>query len=116
MIKEIKLPQISENVDSGEVIEVLVSEGDIIKLDQSVAELETEKASFEVPSTAEGKVTEVLVKQGQKIKVGDTIVKVDTESTEQAKPKAEQKSPPEKEKQPEKEIEEESPKTSGFKI
>ena len=81
MIEEIKLPQISENIDSGEVIKVIVSQGDIIKKDQSIVELETEKTSFDVPSTAEGKVVEVLVKQGQKIKTGDTIIKVDTEAS-----------------------------------
>lgn len=74
MTKEIRLPEISENVDSGEVIEVLVSEGDTIDKDQSIVELETEKAAFEVPSPLGGKVTEIAVKKGDTIRVGQVIL------------------------------------------
>lgn len=80
MIKEIRLPEISENVDSGDVIEVLVKVGDFIKAEQPVVELETEKAAFEVPSPVKGKVVEINVKEGEKIKVGQIILKVDTEA------------------------------------
>lgn len=79
MIEEVRLPEISENVTSGEVIQVLVKPGDFIKTDQSVIELETEKAAFEVPSPVSGKVIEVNLKPGQKINVGEVIVKVDIE-------------------------------------
>lgn len=78
MIKEIQLPEISENVESGDVIEVLVKVGDFIEAEQPVVELETEKAAFEVPSPVSGKVVEINVEQGQKIKVGQIIAKVDT--------------------------------------
>lgn len=78
MIKEVRLPEISENVDSGDVIKVLVSVGDVIKVDQPLVELETEKAVFEVPSTYAGKVTEVLVKAGDTVNVNQVIVKVET--------------------------------------
>jgi pyruvate dehydrogenase E2 component (dihydrolipoamide acetyltransferase) len=79
MIVEIKLPEISENVDSGEVVKVLVGEGDVIAVDQSLVELETEKAVFEVPSTAAGTVAEVTVKAGDTIHVGDVIARIETE-------------------------------------
>ncbi|MFQ6116567.1 MAG: biotin/lipoyl-containing protein, partial [bacterium] len=79
MIKEIRLPEISENVVSGDVIEVLVKVGDYIKQEQSIVELETEKATFEVPSPVGGQVTEINVKEGQKINVGQVILKVETE-------------------------------------
>jgi pyruvate dehydrogenase E2 component (dihydrolipoamide acetyltransferase) len=79
MVTEVRLPEISENVDSGEVIDVLVKVGDIIKEEQSIIEIETEKATFEVPSTASGKVTEINVKEGQKVKVGETLLKVETD-------------------------------------
>ena len=78
MIEEVRLPEISENVNSGDVIQVLVKAGDFIKIDQSIVELETEKATFEVPSPVSGKVTEVNLKPGQKVNVGDVIIKVDT--------------------------------------
>jgi pyruvate dehydrogenase E2 component (dihydrolipoamide acetyltransferase) len=79
MVKEVRLPEISENVDSGEVIDVLVKVGDIIKEEQSIVEVETEKATFEVPSPVSGKVIEINVKEGQKINVGEVILKVETD-------------------------------------
>jgi pyruvate dehydrogenase E2 component (dihydrolipoamide acetyltransferase) len=80
MIEEVRLPEISENVTTGDVIQVLVKVGDFIKKDQSIVELETEKATFEVPSSVAGKITEVKLKPNQKINVGDVIIKVDTEA------------------------------------
>lgn len=80
MVEEIRLPEISENVESGEVIEILVKVGDFIEVEQPVVELETEKAAFEVPSPVSGKVVEINIKQGQEIKVGQTLVKIDTEA------------------------------------
>jgi pyruvate dehydrogenase E2 component (dihydrolipoamide acetyltransferase) len=78
MIKEIRLPEISENVETGDVTKVLVAIGDSVEVDQSLLELETEKAVFELPSTVAGTVTEVLVKEGDTVKVGQTLIKVDT--------------------------------------
>jgi len=80
MIKEVRLPEISENVESGEVIDVRVKVGDIIKEEQSIVEIETEKATFEVPSPVSGKVTEINIKEGQKVKVGEVLLKVETEA------------------------------------
>ncbi|QNL49638.1 2-oxo acid dehydrogenase subunit E2 [Olivibacter sp. SDN3] len=74
MAKEIKLPQISEGVDSAEVAEVMVSAGDTISEGDSMIAVETDKASVEVPSTASGKIKEVKVKEGGEIKVGDVII------------------------------------------
>jgi len=48
MIEEIRLPEISENIESADVIEVLVKVDDIINLEQPVVELETDKATFEI--------------------------------------------------------------------
>lgn len=119
MVKEIKLPEISENVESGDIINVLVSEGDFIEKDQSILEMETEKAVFEIPSPVKGKVIEISVKTGETIKVGQVILKVDTEdkktATEEVKPKEEKKLEveemgPEKVEKQEKEITTEKPK------
>jgi len=80
MIKEIKLPEISENVEHGDVIKVLVKVGDNITKDQSIIELETDKATFEVPSTEEGIIKEILIKEGDVIDIGAVIIKVETNS------------------------------------
>jgi pyruvate dehydrogenase E2 component (dihydrolipoamide acetyltransferase) len=77
MIKEFKLPELGENIESADVITVLVKEGDQLEKEQSIIEIETDKATIEVPSSLEGIVTEVLVKEGDSIKVGQKLIKVD---------------------------------------
>lgn len=74
MAIEVKLPQISEDAESGQVSEILVSVGDHIDKEQSVIVVESDKAAVEVPSEEEGKVKEIKVKANQEIKVGDTIL------------------------------------------
>ena len=79
MAIEVKIPQISEGVESAEVIEILVSEGDSIEKDQSIIAVETDKASVEVPSSDAGKVKEIKVKEGDEVKVGDVILILEEE-------------------------------------
>jgi pyruvate dehydrogenase E2 component (dihydrolipoamide acetyltransferase) len=74
---EFKVPELGENVASGDVTRVLVKVGDTIKKDQSVVELETDKATIEVPSSVAGRVAEIKVKPGDKVKVGAVILTVD---------------------------------------
>ena len=77
-IVDFHLPDLGENIPSAEVVNVLVKVGDVIEADQGILEIETDKATIEVPSTIGGKVVEVLVKAGSKAKVGDTVIKVET--------------------------------------
>ncbi|MBD3345263.1 MAG: biotin/lipoyl-binding protein [Chitinivibrionales bacterium] len=97
MTEEIKLPEISENVDSGEVVKILVKEGDRVKKEQPIMEIETDKASFEVPSTSEGKVTKINVSEGDVVSVSQTLLIIESEGGKESEEKAE----PEKEKKPE---------------
>jgi pyruvate dehydrogenase E2 component (dihydrolipoamide acetyltransferase) len=85
MTTEFKLPELGENIESADIINVLVKAGDQIEKDQSIIEIETDKATIEVPSNISGKVTEVMVKQGDSVKVGQTIIKVDEGGEEEAK-------------------------------
>jgi pyruvate dehydrogenase E2 component (dihydrolipoamide acetyltransferase) len=71
------LPELGENVASGDVLRVLVKPGDTLTKDQPVLELETDKATIEVPSSVAGQVKEVKVKVGDKVKVGQAILSVD---------------------------------------
>ncbi len=82
MQKEFKLPELGENIEAADIVNVLVKEGDYVKKDQGVVEIETDKATIEVPSTLEGKITKLLVKAGDKVKVGETIMVVEEESTQ----------------------------------
>jgi pyruvate dehydrogenase E2 component (dihydrolipoamide acetyltransferase) len=95
MLKEVTLPGISENVDSGEVIGVLVSVGDVVEKDQPVVELETEKAAFEVPAPERGRVAEIDVKQGQTVKVGEVLIKLQTDGELAPEPAPPRKRPAE---------------------
>ncbi len=73
---ELKLPELGENVTSADVLRVLVSAGETVTKDQPVLELETDKATVEVPSTVTGVVQEVKVKPGDKVKTGQVILTV----------------------------------------
>jgi pyruvate dehydrogenase E2 component (dihydrolipoamide acetyltransferase) len=70
---EFKLPELGENIDSGDLVRLMISAGARVSEGQPVMELETDKAVVEVPSTVSGVVREVKVKEGQKIKVGQVI-------------------------------------------
>ncbi|HEY8551029.1 MAG TPA: 2-oxo acid dehydrogenase subunit E2 [Vicinamibacterales bacterium] len=74
---EFKIPELGENVKGGDVLRVLVNPGDTIAKDQPVIELETDKATIEVPSSVEGRVASVQVKAGEKVTVGQTILTVE---------------------------------------
>ena len=77
MSTEVKLPELGENITAGDLLKLLVKAGDKIQKDQALMELETDKASIEVPSPVGGTVKQVHVKEGQKVKVGELILSVD---------------------------------------
>ena len=77
MASEFRLPDVGEGIDVGTVVAVLVAEGDRIEVDQSVLELETDKAVVEVPSTVAGVVTKVHVKPNSEVAVGAVVLSVD---------------------------------------
>ena len=70
---EYKLPTLGESADSGVVAKLLVAAGDTIEQNQSVMELETDKAVLEVPSTVKGTITQILVKAGDTVAVDQPI-------------------------------------------
>ena len=93
MATNFTLPELGENVDSGTVTAVLVAKGDTVRKDQTVVQLETDKAVVDIPSPQEGVVSEVRAKVGDTLKVGDIIIVLDKDG--EAPPKAtEQKSRP----------------------
>ena len=71
------LPELGENIAAGDVLRVLVNPGDTLAKDQPVLELETDKATIEVPSSVAGKIKEIKVKAGDKVKVGQAILSVE---------------------------------------
>lgn len=79
------LPSLGENVTAGDVLRILVKPGDTLAKEQPVLELETDKATIEVPSSVAGRVTEVKVKIGDKVKVGQVVLSVESNGA-QAEP------------------------------
>ena len=80
MIKEIKLPDLGEGIDSAEVSEIKVSKGDSIKSDDTIIVLESDKASMEIPSEVSGKVSKISVKVGDEIKTGQILIAVELDN------------------------------------
>ena len=74
MPTEVKLPNLGDGIDTGDVLEVLVKEGDTIAKDQGIIEIETGKATMQVPSVAAGKIIKIHVGAGQTIPVGATLL------------------------------------------
>ena len=74
---EFKIPEVGENIHSGNVVNVFVSVGDRVSKDQDLLELETEKASLPVPSPEAGVVREILIKSGDEVKIGQTVMKIE---------------------------------------
>jgi pyruvate dehydrogenase E2 component (dihydrolipoamide acetyltransferase) len=87
-VTDFNLPELGENVATGDVLRVLVKPGDVIAKDQPVLELETDKATIEVPSSVAGRVKEIKVKAGDKVKVGQSILAVDDGAAPPDEPKA----------------------------
>jgi len=77
MATDFTLPELGENIAAGDVLRVLVKAGDVVVKDQPVLELETDKATIEVPSSVAGQVKEIKVKAGDKVKVGQAILSVE---------------------------------------
>ncbi len=104
MTIEYKLPDLGEDIETGDVISVYVSPGDEVTEEQALMELETDKAALEIPSPASGIIKEVHIKEGDTIRVGQLLVTIeDTQGKEKPEkvvkqPKTE---PGKKEKEPE---------------
>ncbi|WP_254276734.1 dihydrolipoyllysine-residue acetyltransferase [Halomonas sp. 3H] len=99
----IKVPDIGGSEDV-EIIEIAVSEGDVIEAEDTLITLESDKASMDVPSPKGGKVVKVLVKEGDTVSEGDDIVELAVEGGGDAEPaadQAEEKAEPAPQKAPE---------------
>ena len=77
MIVDFRLPLLGDNISSADVIKVLVKEGDKVEVDQVVVEIETDKATVEVPSDIAGIVKRVYVKEGTKAVIGEPVISIE---------------------------------------
>ena len=76
---EVKLPELGDGIESGDVLEIFVSVGDVIQAGDDIVEMETDKATVPVPASAGGKVTKISVSEGDTVPVGGVILEVEAE-------------------------------------
>ena len=89
MATEFTLPDLGENITSGDVVSVLVKAGDVVEPGQSVLEVETDKAVIEVSLSTGGVVQEVLVKKGETVNVGQALLSLGSSTSQPAEKSAE---------------------------
>jgi pyruvate dehydrogenase E2 component (dihydrolipoamide acetyltransferase) len=86
---EFKLPDLGEGVHEGQVVNILVEEGDTIAEFQPMLEVETDKAAVEIPAPKAGTVAKIHVEAGQTVKVGEVLISIDDSGDGKAAPPAE---------------------------
>ncbi|RCS54188.1 pyruvate dehydrogenase [Bremerella cremea] len=89
MAIDVQLPDLGDGIESGDVLAVHVSVGDTIEKGQTLIEIETDKATVDVPSTQGGKVTKIHVKAGDTVAVHSPLVSLDAAESGGAAPAAE---------------------------
>lgn len=85
-MKEVKLPEVGENVTSAVVASVLVQAGEEVAEGQPILELESDKAVLEVAAPSKGKVQNLRVKTGDEVNVGDVVAEIEEAAGESEEP------------------------------
>jgi pyruvate dehydrogenase E2 component (dihydrolipoamide acetyltransferase) len=86
MAFEFRLPDIGEGVVEGEVVKWKVKEGELVKLDQPMVEVMTDKATVEIPSPKAGRVAKIMVGEGKICAVGQVMIVIDDGGAVQVTP------------------------------
>jgi 2-oxoglutarate dehydrogenase E2 component (dihydrolipoamide succinyltransferase) len=92
MVAEIKVPAVGESITEVTLVKWMKKTGDFVERDEVIAELESEKATFEINAEKAG-ILKTLVNEGDSIKIGDIVCNIDTDATKPDKTAVE-KSPP----------------------
>ena len=77
MLIDVTLPQLGESVNEGTISKWLVREGDVVKKDQALVSIATDKADSELPAPAAGRVTKLLAVEGQVVPVKTVIAQIE---------------------------------------
>src|SRR3977135_2235336 len=76
-LAQIKMPQLGESVTEGTVDKWLKREGDLVKRDEPVVEVVTDKVNAEIPSPFEGRLVKISVTAGETVRVGAVLAKIE---------------------------------------
>jgi pyruvate dehydrogenase E2 component (dihydrolipoamide acetyltransferase) len=79
---EFKLPDLGEGIAEGQIVAIMVKEGDVVEEYQDILEVETDKAAVPIPSPRAGVIAEINVEEGQIVKVGEVMLSIDTGKSE----------------------------------
>ena len=85
-VSQIKMPQLGESVTEGTVDKWLKHEGDMVKRDEPLVEVVTDKVNAEIPSPFEGKLVKIAVAEGETVRVGAVIAQIETAAAAAAAP------------------------------
>jgi pyruvate dehydrogenase E2 component (dihydrolipoamide acetyltransferase) len=81
MAYDFNFPDVGEGIHEGKIVKWLIKEGDTVKSDQALAEVETDKAVVEIPTPRAGKIVRLYHKEGETIKVGDVLASIEETGT-----------------------------------
>src|SRR5271170_1132534 len=95
---ELRIPSAGESIQEVQIGQWLKHEGDRVRRDESLVELDTDKASMELPAPSDGVLSRIVKKDGDKVAVGDVIALIEPDGD--SAPKASEKSQPTDAKQP----------------
>ena len=88
MILEMKVPSPGESISEVEIAQWLVADGDYVEKDQTIAEVDSDKATLDLPAEASGVIT-LKAEEGDSVEVGQVVCLIDTEATvDKSKPKS----------------------------
>lgn len=76
-VYEWKLPDVGEGIHEAEIVRWLVAPGDVVDPDQPILEIQTDKASVDIPSPVAGRVDKILAEEGQMVTVGTVVIVFD---------------------------------------
>jgi pyruvate dehydrogenase E2 component (dihydrolipoamide acetyltransferase) len=82
---EFRFPDVGEGITEGEIVRWLVTVGEVVRADQPLAEIETDKAVVEIPSPRTGTILRLAVAEGETIQVGEVLVAIEEEGAVEAK-------------------------------
>ena len=77
MATEVKLPELGDGIESGDVLEIFVSVGDVVSEGDDIIEMETDKATVPVPASIGGKVSKISVAEGDTVPIGGVLIEIE---------------------------------------
>ena len=91
---EVELPSLGESVFEGTIARWLVSEGEVVEVDQPIVEVTTDKVDAEIPAPSAGMIEQILVAEGDVIEIGAVLARIDPDAKPNAAPSTEPASVP----------------------